>query len=447
MLFPVKPHRRLAWLLMLILVAAGGGPSVQPAEPALNLQQVHPREAFERLGARHGVSFELPSGQDWVGPDTGVAVTADLRGKTFWESVLILGEQTGYEPVFEPYGRTDEGKVIVWLRRVDVRGEEKPLHAVAAGPLLVRCDQALVTVNLRMSQIRMIPMQAAVQAQVFLEPGVPATYVTAAALRAVDEEAKEFRRGEGHDPTVSMERGVALMPLHLDVIHRVPESVGRWQALMRIVDAKATARLDAPVQVVPEKQGNADQPATQATDSDPSRVPNEVPDESAVAELGPYRLVIAPVRVGERAADEVEGGGAGEPTGAVSAQRRVATLRLTISRERLDHTTWSRLYGFLLSIPPVLSAGDENGTNPWLLTGYAVYSTPSEEDPQTAGLFRVWARYEAAPGSPDPTAMAWELPVESGETRAHVVWDQPIPIVGTEPPTTRKVTTRPAAGD
>src|SRR5687768_2731673 len=405
MLWLVTPQRLIAAVLLLVIAVPGwAAPANQPAAAPLKLEQALPQEAFDRLGQRHGARFELKDGQAWIGPESGVRVTADLSEASFWEAVLVLAEQTGYEPVFEPYGRSDEGLPVVRLRRVNVAGEEQTQRAVAAGPLLIRSREAVVAVPLKMSQLRMIPMQTAVKVEVFLEPGVSAAYVTAAALRAVDEEGVELRRGEGFDPTVAMSAGVGEMSLHFDVIRRVPLAVGSWQALMRIVQPKGTERLRARLTVLPEEaEGSTRASTTAATQP-------EVPAGGA-EQLGPYRMLIPPVRVGDREPAEDDGGEAG---------RRVATVRLSIPREELDSTSWSRLYGFLISMPPrVATEGQaEGGEGNWELTGYAVVATPSQEDPETAGVFRVWARYEAAADTGDPAWLEWELPVESEEARA-----------------------------
>lgn len=399
----------------------------QPADPpSLDLQQVLPQEAFQRLGERQGVQFALKDGQEWIGAESGVGVTADLREASFWEAVLVLSKQTGYEPVFEPYGSSGGKEPVIWLRRVAVAAEEKAQKAVAAGPLLIRAREAVVTIPLKMSQLRMTPMQAAVHVEVFLEPGVPAAYVTAAALRAVDEEGVELRRGEGFDPTVAVSGGVAELHLHFDVIRRVPLAVGQWQALMRIVEPRGMEKLRTAVTVAPEEVEHA--ASTRAA----APTTGETAAGGSAVHLGPYQLLVPAVRVGG-----LEGEG------------KVATVRIAIPRGQLDSTAWGRLYGFLIAMPPRLAsdspaAGEGDG---WKLSSYAVVSTPAEDDPEAAGVYRVWARYEAPAETPAPAWLEWELPVQSEERRAQVRWTEALPIAGPREATTRKLTTRPAGDE
>src|SRR5687768_17097828 len=114
MLWLVTPQRLIAAVLLLVIAVPDWAAAAdQPASAPLKLEQALPQEAFDRLGQRQGARFELKDGQAWIGPESDVRVTADLSEASFWEAVLVLAEQTGYEPVFEPYGRSDEGLPVV----------------------------------------------------------------------------------------------------------------------------------------------------------------------------------------------------------------------------------------------------------------------------------------------------------------------------------------------
>lgn len=422
----------LGMLVMLCGVSSAQQSHPQQTELSLLLDQALPQDAFKALGERYAAEFRLIEGQEWIGPESAVRVSADLREVSFWEAVLAISQQTSYELVFKPYGRNEQGKPVLWLRRADVRGEAQVRPAVSAGPLLVRSSEAFVTVTLRMAQVRMVPPQAAVRVEVFLEPHVPAVYVTAAALRAVDEKGEALRRGEGHDPTVGMDQGVGEMLLYFDAVRRVPTDIARWQGLLRVVSSIKRQDLIAPVTVLPEQRshGVVAKPASAAITRPASAAAGASQPATTQAmagtphDLGPYRMFLQPVRVGERERTESEG--QGQP-------RRIATMGLVVPRGALDHAAWSRLYGFLVSLPPSLvqdRAAPEAG--PWRLTGYAVVSTPSAQEPEVAGAFTVWAQYEAEAGSPDPKWLKWQLPTESAEERFPIAWAESLPIA---PPT------------
>lgn len=416
-----------------------------PAEPSLLLEQALPQDAFKALGDRYSAEFRLIEGQEWIGPEAGVRVSADLREVSFWQAVLAISQQTSYELVFKPYGRNEHGQPVLWLRRVDVRSEAQVRPAVASGPLLVRSSEAFVTVTIPMAQVRLVPPQAAVRVEVFLEPHVPAVYVTAAALRAVDEKGEALRRGEGHDPTVGMDNGVGEMLLYFDAVRRVPTDIARWQGLLRVVSALRSEDLVAPVTVLPEERSHGVVAKPASTDPAPAAITRPARAAAAASkpattqamagtphDLGPYRMYLQPVLVGVREPSEEETVGQAQP-------RRIATMGLVVPRGALDHGAWSRLYGFLISLPPSL-VQDRSGGNaePWRLTGYAVVSTPSADEPEVAGTFRVWAQYEAAAGSPDPKWLKWELPTESAEQRFPIAWEKSLPIAAPAQPVPQK---------
>lgn len=414
----------------------GAAPQQQaPANAPLVLKDALPQEAFAALGRRHGAEFRLAEGE-WIGAEAGVRVNADLSEASFWRAMLTLSEQTSYEPMFRPYGRSDEGQPILWLRRVDVPGEEQVAPAIAAGSLLLRATEARVTIDLKMAQLRLVAPQAAVRVEVFLEPNVSATYVTAAALRAWDEEEAQLKRGQGHDPTTGFEEGLAELWLHLDVTQRIPTQIAKWQALMRVVEATQTQTLEAPLKCISEvrRHGLVARPEGQGPriSTQPATVPAPVPVDVHV--LGPYEMRVEAVRLGQRELDEAALAAGEEPS-------RIATLQLTVPRGAMDHTAWSRLYGFLVASSPEIRHNDATGESAgrWRMLGYAVVATPSEAEPQVAGTFRVWAQFEAPPGTPDPAVVSWELPVESEEQQHRVIWENPLEI---KPPASQG-TTRP----
>ncbi len=438
---PAQSLRRRAWLTLLLLAiclpaSARPQPQGRPQRPApLELSNAMPQEAFGRLGERHGVRFSLVEPEEWIGGPTGATVNAALRNESLWEAVLIFSEQTGYEPVFRPYGRDDDGTPIIWLRRVDVAAEEGRRPAKAAGPVLVRPAEAFIGLPLRMAQLRMVPMQAWLRTEVMVDPTQPAVYVTAAALRASDEEGAEFRRTEGHDPTVALDGGVGELMLRFDILHRMPAAVGQWRALLRIVSGERYETVIADVTTIPEEHANLPMPATLpatvpavggADDEQPATAPTTLPIMPVTSHaLGPYRFDLEPVRIGEREARPATARSDAEPA------KRVATVRMIVPRADLDHTEWGRLYGFLLSLPPELGVGEAGEAGgPWRRTGYAVVSIASAEDPEVAGSFRVWARYEAPAGSPDPEWLGWSLPAGSREARELVSFQEPVPIRG-----------------
>ena len=400
--------------LSLLLPSQASQPPAEPAA-ALHLQQSSPQEAFAALGQQHGAEFRLADDEQWIGPDSGVTVNADLREMSFWEAVQELTRQTSYEPVFRPYGTSDRDQPIIWLRRLDVAAEEKPSDALAAGPLLVRATEARVTIDLRTASLRMAAPQAAVRVELFLEPkAASALYVTAAAVRAFDEEGESLRRAEGHDPTTRIEGGTGELLLHVDAVKRIPTDVARWQAIMRVVESKELASIALPVSLVADTRGRgivAKAPAVTRPASAPST-------RAAGHQLGPYRVSVDLVRIGERQPDPDSPGG----------PPRVATVQCILPRGEVDPTAWSRLYGFLWSAPPVLAVENGAGASPWRLTGYAVFAVPSAEHPDEAGAFRVWAQYQAQSGAGDPAWLRWDLPAASAEVKVPVVWEKPLVI-------------------
>ena len=363
------------------------------------------QEAFEALGNDAGVTFSPV--EAWAD-----AAEADVpKGGPFWEQFDAISRQSGYEPVFQPYG---EGPTLA-LRRVDVRGEETVRPAMAGRTLYARPARVVVTRTPNRARLTLDAAQVALEVELFVEPGdiwtgepadrPVAVFATTAGLRGEGTvtlaDGRPFgltlRRPAEDDPSVPLRGGVGLLSLRFDADTRlqyaVPERFGPWRALARVAYA--------------ERWGDFGRELRPGSPGEP-------------VEHGGVAVGVASFAVRE--------GDAG---------RRAS---LTLSMPKPAGTSlgdWLRLYGFLQAIPPTLLGPD--GTA-WRRTSAIVYGVPDPHDvqpdstpnPLSSREWRVMASFaepEEAGGDGDAFRLEWSLPTASSEQRVPLIWRDDLPVL------------------
>ena len=382
---------------------AGSTPASRPREESagrripLHLDRATPREAFDALGRAAGCRFALADGELWV--EEGVPVTLSLDDGTFWEAYRELGRQTGYELLDRPFVRPAKAETAgptLTLRRVDVPAEEVPAATLAAGPLLVRPRRAYLSVPPEQAKRQLVPVQVALEIEVFAEPGLDAVYVSAAALKASDGDGNALSRAAGLDPLAAVADGRGLLLLHFDAPAGPPAAVGPWQALLRLGVAAGRDDLELPLDLISADAVAAERPTTRR------------------ARVGQLDLLVAPPRLTITAS----------PDGGPASEQSVA-VDVTVPRGRVDASTWFRAYNAVATTPPTLK-----GDGPaWTRTGGAVVALPSPIRPGEAGTYRLFARFSRVSSDlPTNTILSWPLPSEVSETRELLRWPSPLVV-------------------
>ncbi len=363
------------------------------------------REAFETLGNEAGVTFAPANG--WA-----AAAEAELPAAgTFWQRFQRLSVQSGYEPIFEPYGDPP----TIALRRVDVQAEEIVREAIAGDPLYARPRRVVVSRTPDRARLNLSAAQVALEVELFIDPqdawrndAVPdhpvAVYATAAGLKSEGRVTLAngrpygltMRRAAEVDPSVSLRGGVGVLTLRFDADERlqyaVPERFGPWRALARVVYA--------------DRWGDFGRELS----------PGEVGE--AITRDG---ITVAVERFDVRDGD----------TG------RRASLVLSLPKGKATSLgDWLRLYGFLQAIPPTLLG--PNGV-PWRRTSAIVYGVLDQADrrpdgspnPLSSREWRVVSGFAEADDVADAEGafrLVWSLPTAASERRVPLVWRGELPV-------------------
>ena len=366
-----------------VCTAAPGGRRV-----ALHLDLATSEQAYAALAKAADCRFALADGERWVGPE--VPVTLALDDASFWEAFQAVGKQTGYDPVFVP-AVEDNGVPVIQLRRVDVRAEQTPLPAVASGPLLVRPGGARFSIDATAAKRQLIPVQIALDLEVFVEPGLDGVYVAAAGGSAFDGDGGALRRADARDPTAAVVGGTAALSLYFDARPKVvPAAVGKWQALLRLVTADGRADVRVPL--------DAAAPQT--------------------VQAGDLKIRVEPTQFPATA-----------PATAPATRPAAVSVSLIVSS--------TRAYDLAAATP--LGLEDAAGRL-WARTSSATLLVPSGPAEGAPDVLRVVARFAAPPdvgAASGPLYLRWPLPTHTSDSRQLVRWSSPISVKAAATPVTR----------